>query len=259
MSTSLPSERPAVTTRLKSRLAGLRPEDRVDAYTLAPRCLLPTRSFCGVELIAPPALSLGRFANRRRHKEPVWISILAEGCRLASALPAELRLSLPVETGDAFPDDLLVQIADTLSAHRLPAYRLDLEFTEASLTTDSDSLFYSLAALRDAGAGLVLGGFGTGVTSLSLLRDRSFSGLITDVKLDRHLFAHDDSSQIEADRSIARAVVSLGRDFGLKTRADGIDTEETLAFLTEIGCQSGRGAVLGEPQAISTFLDRFPS
>jgi EAL domain-containing protein (putative c-di-GMP-specific phosphodiesterase class I) len=191
---------------------------------------------------------------RRRQKDPVWLPLISEGCRVATELPAGCRLALPVEATDAFPEDLLSHLADILARNPLEISKLDFEFTESSLAVDSEILIYSLAALRDAGAGLVLSGFGMGLTSLSLLRDRSFSGLLTAVKLDRHLFYHEDPAHLQAGQSIARAVVQLASDFGLDTRADGVDTPETLHFLQAIGCQEGRGNSLGKPQPLLDFL-----
>ncbi|NHN88886.1 EAL domain-containing protein [Acetobacter conturbans] len=255
MSTTSSSGRPEPTTRTKARFAGTRTDDRSDtAFCLAPRFSLASLALSGVDLVTPHALALGRSSSRRKQKEPLWVSILAEGCRLATELPPRFRISLPVESPDSVPEDLLAQLASVLCAHNLAAPRLELEFTETSLTTDSDALFYSLAILRDIGVGLVLAGFGTGVTSLSLLRDRSFAGLITDVKLDRHLFMHENPLQLEAGRSIARSVVQLGTEFGLRTRAEGVDTAEILSFLQTIGCQEGRGTALGKPQSLPDFL-----
>lgn len=236
-------------------MAGMHTRHRAEAsFSIVPRFSLSTLAVVGGDLSPPPSLTSGRTAPRRRQKEPVWLPLLVEGCRMAAELPPQCRLALPLETPDSFPVDLLNHLATVLSDHQLAASKLDFEFTETSLAVDSEILIYSLAALRDAGAGLVLSGFGMGLTSLSLLRDRSFSGLLTAVKLDRHLFHHDDPAHLQAGQSIARAVVQLGKDFGLNTRAEGVDTPETLHFLQTIGCQEGRGNNLGKPQSLMDVL-----
>nr|WP_242011340.1 EAL domain-containing protein [Acetobacter fallax] len=182
--------------------------------------------------------------------------MLAQGCPVAATLPAHCRLALPIEHMDAIPEDLILQLTAALSESGVSAERLDLEFSESSLTADSDTLYYSLAALRDVGVGLVLSGLGTGVTSLTLLRDRVLGGLLTGLKLDRLLLLRDPM-HAEAGHVLARTIVKLGGDFGLTTRADGIDTQETLAFLQDIGCQEGRGSVLGKPQTLPLFVSSY--
>lgn len=249
------SGRPETTHRLASHTAGTHTRQRTEiSFSIVPRFSLSTLTVVGGDLCSPPSLTSGRMTLRRRQKEPSWLPLLLEGCRMAAEFPPHCRLALPVETPEAFPVDLLDHLVTALSNQQLPASKLDLEFTEASLAVDSDVLIYSLAALRDAGVGLVLSGFGTGLTSLSLLRDRTLSGLLTDVKLDRHLFCHDDPTHLQAGQSIARAVVQLGIDFGLNTRAEGVDTAEILHFLQTIQCQEGRGNMLGKPQSPIDFL-----
>ncbi|BCK75807.1 hypothetical protein AA0242T_1321 [Acetobacter aceti NRIC 0242] len=246
---------PETTHRTTSHLTGTHTRQKTEAsFSILPRFSLSTLAVAGGDLCPPPTFSTGRTTLRRRHKEPVWLPLISEGCRIAAKFPPDCRLALPVEAADTFPDDLLTHLASLLSDNQLETSRLDFEFTETSLAIDNEILIYSLAALRDAGAGLVLSGFGTGLTSLSLLRDRSFSGLLTAVKLDRHLFCHDDPAHLQAGQSIARAVVQLGSDFGLNTRAEGVDTPETLHFLQSIGCQEGRGNCLGKPQSLTDFL-----
>lgn len=244
--------------RRAPRAHPLRIEDRGKTLPrLAPRFHLSSMELSGAELYVEPSLFAMSRGTRRRQRDPGWVTLLSHGCALASELPDHLRVAVPVDTGaDAVPDDLLSQIATSLHDSGQSLERLDLEFTEASLATDSDMLAYSLSVLRDLGAGLVLCGLGTGTTSLTLVRDRTFAGLLTSLKLDRHLFLEDPTHR-ESGRALARAIVRLGTDFGLDTRAEGIEKPDILAFLREIGCTEGRGGFMGAPQPMPDFLSHY--
>lgn len=244
--------------RIKTRNAGLRSEDRTEAlYTVAPVFRLAAPTLTGAVLLPLAAPSLGRFSARRKPRDTFWTSILAEGCRIAALLPEECSLSLPMEIQGKFPDDFLMRLADMIMAGGISAFQLELEFSESSLALESDDLFFTLAALRDQGMGLALSGFGAGTSSLTLLRDRSLSGLLTAIKLDRHLLLHEDPLQKEIGFTLVRNLVSLGRSLGLKTQIDGVDTAETLDFLKQVGCDEGRGKILGAPATVSRFLETY--
>lgn len=222
---------------------------------LSPRRCLSTLCLTGADLHPAPTPIISRPSVRRgRQKDPAWGRLLSDGCAAAASLPPGCRLSLPIEHAGPLPEDLLTRLTTALTTHDFEANRLDLEFTEISLTEDTDTLFYSLAALRDVGVGLILAGFGSGTSSLTLLRDRTFAGLLTGVKLDRHLFQTSDDEQQAVNRSMAHAIIQLASDMGLTTRADGVDTADTLSFLQSIGCREGGGMALGAAEPLPDFL-----
>lgn len=238
--------------RRLARSALPRAEDRTNNSipVIAPRFVLSTLTLAGADMLAEPVLTSGR-TMRRKPREPVWVSALTQGCAVAGMLPAHFRIALPVGHTEIIPDDFIPQLTAAVAEAGISIERLDLEFSESCLTADTDALYYSLAALRDLGVGLVLSGLGSGPTSMTLLRDRVLAGLLTGLKLDRHL---PDPSHCETGHVLARAIVQLGRDFGLNTRAEGIDNPQMLAFLRDIGCQEGRGTALGKSQPVPLFL-----
>lgn len=219
---------------------------------MAPRFVLNTLSFAGADLQTEPVMVAAR-PSRRRSREPVWAGVLAQACTVASMLPEECRLSLPIELSGPVPDDFVLHLVRAVTKAGIRIGKLDFEFSETCITPHSQAMYYSLAALRDHGAGLILAGLGTGTTSLTLLRDRVLAGLLTGIRLDRQILQRDPS-HAGSGQSLARVLVSLGNDFGLSTRADGVDSQETLTFLKEIGCQEGRGSILGRPEPVPAFI-----
>jgi len=77
--------------------------------------------------------------------------------------------------------------------------------------------------------------FGTGYSSLSYLRSFPFDK----IKIDRS-FVHDIGANTDS-QAIVRAIVSLGASLGIKITAEGVETEDDLAYLKKEGCTEGQG------------------
>jgi EAL domain-containing protein (putative c-di-GMP-specific phosphodiesterase class I) len=92
-----------------------------------------------------------------------------------------------------------------------------------------------MTALRDLGVGIAFDDFGTGYASLSSLQRYP----LTTLKIDRGFVQHINGKSWEL--AITRALVGLSREMGLKTIAEGIETEEQEPALIERGCPFGQG------------------
>ena len=139
-------------------------------------------------------------------------------------------------------------LADELLAlaehHRLPPERLELEVTDAALTTRRDEVFATLRRLQAAGVRVVLDDFGTGAASLGYLRDFAFDKL----KVDRSFVAGMLSDTSSA--SIVRAAVGLGRSLGMPVVAEGVETDAQIALLRVWGCDQVQGYWIGRPTSV---------
>jgi diguanylate cyclase (GGDEF)-like protein len=162
-------------------------------------------------------------------------------------LPVSVNLAAPSFADPGLPDRLLALLA----SHRLAPTCLVLEVTESLLMTDVDRAVQRLAALRAAGFAIALDDFGTGYSSLSYLNrfpvdelkiDRSF---ITDVALGgRH-------------SAIATSVIALGREFGLRVVAEGVETTAQADFLLRQGCHQQQGYLHARPMPAEAFAQRL--
>ena len=180
--------------------------------------------------------------------------MLHEACRLAAAWQgaAPPSLSLRITEIQAASGLLAHLIAEVLCDTGLAPERMELEFSEDSLRGDECDMLYLLAALRDLGVGLVLGGFGSGVSSLTLLRRRSLAGLLSGLKLDQ-LLVHEMSVE-DTDGNFLRGLVDTGHALGLLVLSDGIDSELQYRRLLHVGCDQGLGAWLGAAAPTSSGL-----
>jgi EAL domain-containing protein (putative c-di-GMP-specific phosphodiesterase class I) len=119
--------------------------------------------------------------------------------------------------------------------------RIELELTERSLMEDTDSTRACLRALKDIGVRLAIDDFGTGYSCLSYLRRFPLDVL----KIDRSFVADlDKSSDAQA---ICGAILSIAHRLSLDAVAEGIESEQQLAFLSKHGCQFGQGYYFSPP------------
>lgn len=146
-----------------------------------------------------------------------------------------LGVSVNLSLRQCLDVDLVPFVAETLRRAGLPAERLVLEITESTVMDDPERMVDRIVGLADMGVGLAIDDFGTGYSSLAHLRRFDVDIL----KIDR-TFVEDLASDPEA-RAIATAIVRMGESLGLSTTAEGVETEEQLAVLRELGCDRYQG------------------
>lgn len=142
---------------------------------------------------------------------------------------------------------LLQSVEEALQAFSLPPQALELEIVENVLLQNDPVTLDHLSRLREWGVGLAFDDYGTGYASLSLLKRYPVTRLKIDQSFVRNLTTNRE------DAAIVRAVIYLGRNFGLDVIAEGVETEAQLAFLAENGCPEAQGYLFGRPVRASAF------
>jgi diguanylate cyclase (GGDEF)-like protein len=140
----------------------------------------------------------------------------------------------------------LQSVTEALAFSGLAPALLQLEITEGTLMTDPESAAMLLARLTTLGVQVAVDDFGTGYSSLAYLKRFSLSAL----KIDRS-FVKDLPAAI--DLAICRSVFSLSRELGLKSVAEGVETQEQWFILRDVGCDAIQGYFFGKPQALAEF------
>ncbi|MGY0195385.1 putative bifunctional diguanylate cyclase/phosphodiesterase [Leptothrix sp. BB-4] len=137
------------------------------------------------------------------------------------------------------------RIRAALQASGLPASRLELEITESGLMEQGERAEAFLHNLRSTGVQLAIDDFGTGYSSLAYLRRFPVSKL----KIDRS-FVRDLPGDISGAQ-LVQTMVAMGRNLGISVVAEGVETEEQLAYLRELGCESAQGYLFSKPRPAS--------
>jgi diguanylate cyclase (GGDEF)-like protein/PAS domain S-box-containing protein len=222
-----------------------------------PKIDIRDRRLCGVEaLLRWQHPELGRIApdefipiaekSGAIHDIGAWV--LEEACRIASqALPGlvvAFNVSPEQLRGGAFAQTL----RDALLAHRLEPERLELEITESLFIEDVDAALKGLLDLRRLGVRVALDDFGSGYSSLGYIRQFPFDSL----KIDRAFVCELLSS--EDARAIVRLITQLALTLRMRTVAEGVETAEQLAAVTQAGCDEVQGYYMSRPLPLPEFL-----
>ena len=138
--------------------------------------------------------------------------------------------------------ELLETLERALADNRLDPARLELEITESVfLDPSKDLILELLRRVAELGVTLAIDDFGTGYSSLAYLKHFPFHEIKVDGSFVRDIEDGADGA------AIVKAVVALGHSLGKRVTAEGVETEEQLAFLRERGCDAAQGYLLGRP------------
>jgi diguanylate cyclase (GGDEF)-like protein len=167
--------------------------------------------------------------------------VLKQACLEAAKWPADIHIAVNLSPAQFKHRAVVLDVAVALGASGLPARRLELEITEAVLLEHTELNLRILDELRDLGVHISMDDFGTGYSSLAYLQKFPFDK----IKIDRS-FVNDLPGRTEA-LAIVRAITSLGSSLGMRTTAEGVETEEQLKKLTEEGCTEVQGYLFSKP------------
>jgi diguanylate cyclase (GGDEF)-like protein len=166
---------------------------------------------------------------------------LNEACAAAAEWQREIRIAVNLSPLQLQQPGLVLDIVGALNQHGLAPSRLELEITESALLAENAATRVALRELRAVGIKLSLDDFGTGYSSLRSLR--SFP--VDKIKIDKSFVG--DIGRNADSAAIIRAVIGLAHDLGLKTAAEGIETDGQLQWLALQGCTEGQGHYFSEP------------
>src|SRR6201999_603170 len=125
---------------------------------------------------------------------------------------------------------LMPIIVNALASYALHPIRLEIEITESVLLHDREATVALLHKLRSLGIRIAMDDFGTGYSSLTYLQSFPFDK----IKIDRSFVK--DIGHNTGSLNIVRAVAALASGFGMSATAEGVETEQQLAFLREEDC-----------------------
>lgn len=176
--------------------------------------------------------------------------VLRTACHTASQWREPYRISVNVSPEQFRYHDLLTLVQDVVLTTGLPPERLELELTESTIFVDKERALHTLRGLKALGISLAIDDYGTGYSSLDLIRSFGFDR----IKMDKSFISH--ALQNTTDMAIIRSVIFLGRVLDIPVLAEGVETEDQLAFLENEGCHEVQGFLLSRPipleQLVST-------
>lgn len=224
------------------------------ALAFQPKASLLSREFYGMEVLVrwqshelgpvSPALFIP-IAEETGSIIQIGEWVLLEACRAgrrwleAGTLRGRVAVNV---SGRQFDHHDLPQMVDrVLNETGFPADKLELEVTESTIIRDPELAITVLEALGRRGISIAVDDFGTGYSSLNYLKRLPIHTL----KIDRS-FVNDIGEDADGE-SIVRAIVAMAKSLGLAVVAEGVETEQQAAFLTELGCEFIQGYLFSKP------------
>jgi EAL domain-containing protein (putative c-di-GMP-specific phosphodiesterase class I) len=172
--------------------------------------------------------------------------VLGQACRAAVRWPLR-TIAVNVSAVQLRNANFADRVIAVLEATGLDPGRLELEITETSFIENAANCQPNLLALRLRGIKVALDDFGTGYSSFTHLQNFTVDRL----KIDRSFV--DSIGSGEAGSAIIQAIVDLAKASGLQITAEGVETLEQGAFLSQVGCNSLQGYLLARPMPASAL------
>ena len=178
----------------------------------------------------------------------LWV--LRQSLRFASSLMSSgLKLSISINLSvDSLANAYLAdQVQNALEQSHVPAQMLEVEIPEGSLMHDVKASARVLAQLQAMGVRISIDDFGTGYSSFAYLAQFPVHAL----KIDRSFV--NDITTSETSRTIIKGIVRLAHSLSLEVVAEGAETDEQLAMLRRMKCDSVQGYVIAKPMPFDEF------
>ena len=146
----------------------------------------------------------------------------------------------------------LIEILDSLvEKYKIDKKYLELEITETVYYDDQKHLIETLNQLKKADYTLLMDDFGSGFSSLNMLKNTPFDIL----KIDRNFL--NETMVTDKGKKIILHTISLSNDIGINTVAEGVETKEQAEYLLECGCNVAQGYYYSKPVELNVFDEMF--
>ena len=183
---------------------------------------------------------------------PIGDWVIEQACMMLrrwemDAAMRDLVLSINVSPRQLGQTWFVDKVKDTLDSYGIRPSRLKLELTESFILDDVEEAIVKMHELRAIGIRFALDDFGTGYSSLSYLKRLPLEQLKIDQSFVRDI-ATDKSNSV-----MVRTIISIANNFGLEIIAEGVETDDQLAFLRQYGCNRYQGYLFGKPVPLAEF------
>ncbi len=207
---------------------------------------------CGTEALArwnDPTLGLLSPADfistleENRLIQKLDLFVLREVCEVLKTRSEHKQHSVPVSLNLSRVDfqecDIFYEVEKILQEYKLPHDLINIEITETAIMSDPIRFKEEIDRFRKAGYQVWMDDFGSGYSSLNVLKDYSFD----EIKLDMKFMSSFDAKS----KDIVVSIIEMAKKIGIQTLAEGVETQEQYDFLRSIGCEKVQGYFVSKP------------
>lgn len=144
-------------------------------------------------------------------------------------------------------DDYIWRLREIVDKYEIPYEYIELELTESVFTEDADRMIAIMQKLHEIGFKLSIDDFGSGYSSLNLLKDIPADVL----KIDREFFNGTVNSK--KGRAVISSVVDMAKNLEMNVISEGVETQDQIDFLKEIDCNMVQGYYFSKPMKLREF------
>ena len=182
---------------------------------------------------------------------PISDWVLRTACLQNKAWRSEnlpsIRMSINLSAHTFRRQDFTKDFKAVLDETGVSPHSLEVEITESAIMQNVEANIHKLQALNRLGVQIAIDDFGTGYSSLSYLKRFPIQTL----KIDRSFVG--DATTNPDDAAIVRAIVAMAKTLNLKVIAEGVETEEQLAFIRDLQCEEMQGYLFSRPVPADEF------
>ncbi len=167
---------------------------------------------------------------------------------------ANIKIAINLSAKQFYQENIETEILGALKSRSLENQRLELELTEGTLMRDADDTIRTLTSLKDAGFSIAVDDFGTGYSSLSYLKKFPIDAL----KIDRSFVSGIGGTNEYG--SICTAIIALAQSLGMRTIAEGVESDDQLQHLRFLDCDEIQGFFFAKPMPaadLESFVSRY--
>lgn len=164
---------------------------------------------------------------------------------------ADFYLSVNISPRDFYYMDIYKVFTGLVQTHGFEAKNLHLEITETAVMTDTKKVIRLVNKLRQYGFKVEMDDFGSGYSSLNMLKDIKMDT----IKLDMGFLRKTQNN--ERSMSIVRNVIQLSKRLGMEVVTEGVETLEQVEALTNMGCDVFQGYYFAKPMSVWDYEDKY--
>lgn len=163
----------------------------------------------------------------------------------------DYHISVNISPKDFYFADIYKVFTGLVEKYEIRPRNLRLEITESAIMSDFDKQLVLIQRLQEYGFRVEMDDFGSGYSSLNMLKDMPVNTLKVDMGFLRQ------TNHQERSRTILKMIISLSKQLGMEVITEGVETKEQVDFLTDIGCDVFQGYYFARPMPVSEFEQKY--
>ena len=205
--------------------------------------------------LIPPYRFIPLF-ERNGFLEKLDMYMIEEVCRVLENWQKEekmpIRISVNLSRMYIFKPGFANKIVELVNRHHIEHSMIEFEITENVIYDHSEELRSIIKELQHHGFLIAMDDFGSGYSSLNMLKDIP----IDEMKVDQVFFRAEKENK-ERSFEIIKGVLSMAKSLHIHTVAEGVETEKEVAFLKEAGCDEIQGYYYAKPLCMKDFMEFY--